>query len=1031
MYRIVKISFLLLLIISVQELFGQTSPDKIPNGIAIQSVARDASGNAASNRNIFLKVDLRQGTATGESVLIETHTVTSNDEGIFNFYIGQGVRVSGTNSLIFLDWKGKIFFLNIKMAIEPSLPTPGWSLEREYVDLGTSQIWSVPYAFTSYRSVVADSAMNIAGIVSGANGGTGISNAGRKIILGGDLEIKGTGNLIFKTTGASIIELPTSGKMVTNNSTDTLFNKSIMSPLLIGEPKSVTPTVGSNDNSIATTNFVNVLLSSDSNSVNQRLSQLANSSKDSIDKKLNIKDTATMLLPYLKYTKTSDSTYADLNLKTNIIIDSNLTVKGNLLLNKGLKFNDSLLVSSGARIDSSLLLKGRLVLEDSLLAKANVIIDSNLILKGKLLLGDSLVASGNGLIKGRVQLDSTLFVNRVTTLNDSLNVKGKVQLDSTLVVKNNVAFRDSLFVKGNVLLDSNLEIKGNLILNTGLKFNDSLIVSKGARIDSSLILKGKLLLGDSLVASGNGLIKGKVQLDSTLFVNRVTTLNDSLNVKGKVQLDSTLVVKNNVAFRDSLFVKGNVFLDSNLEIKGNLILNTGLKFNDSLIVSKGARIDSSLILKGKLLLGDSLVAGGNGLIKGRVQLDSTLVVKNNVAFRDSLFVKGNVFLDSNLEVKGNLILNKGLKFNDSLIVTKGARIDSSLILKGKLLLGDSLVAGGNAIIKGVAQLDSTLTVKKNVNFRDSLFVKGQVKLDSNVYIRGNFRLGGDLILDSGLFRRDFIVNLGEGVKFGRYNYKDTIQAKGKSIDQVFYEILTDITHPVYVAPTLKILNLPGIDASTTNKILRYEIGSNLGSLNFSSSFSQNNAGPRETTTYKKNASNFIRTDSTDIVSNLTDTLYYTSTILYDTGAVLENRIGVSDSTGIILKGTIISDTISIFPISKNYWGYLQSADSLNITDSLLLGKDETINNKGLSDFASSPYKSSFSIPIAGGEKYIYYAYPASYPDLTSVMVGPFESVDAFTKIVRNVINAQGHSQAYKIYVSINNFSDKVEKIIIN
>ena len=57
MYRIIKISLLLLLIISVQGLFGQTSPDKIPNGIAIQSVARDASGNAASNRNIFLKVE--------------------------------------------------------------------------------------------------------------------------------------------------------------------------------------------------------------------------------------------------------------------------------------------------------------------------------------------------------------------------------------------------------------------------------------------------------------------------------------------------------------------------------------------------------------------------------------------------------------------------------------------------------------------------------------------------------------------------------------------------------------------------------------------------------------------------------------------------------------------------------------------------------------------------------------------------------------------------------------------------------------
>ena len=283
---------------SVQGLFGQVSPDKIPNGIAIQSVARDANGNAASNRNIFLKVELRQGSSSGESVLLESHSVTSNDDGIFNFYIGQGTRISGINSLIFLDWKGKIYFLNIKMAIEPSLPTPGWVLEKEYVDLGTSQIWSVPYAFTSYRSVIADSATSISGILPASQGGTGISNSGRKIILGGDLEIKGTGNLTFKTSGTSIIELPTSGKMVTNNSTDTLFNKSIMSPLLLGVPKSITPNVGSNDNSIATTNFVNVLLASDSNSINKKLSQFENNSKDSLDKKLNIKDTALMLSPY-------------------------------------------------------------------------------------------------------------------------------------------------------------------------------------------------------------------------------------------------------------------------------------------------------------------------------------------------------------------------------------------------------------------------------------------------------------------------------------------------------------------------------------------------------------------------------------------------------------------------------------------------------------------------------------------------------------------------------------------------------------
>ena len=62
--------------------------------------------------------------------------------------------------------------------------------------------------------------------------------------------------------------------------------------------------------------------------------------------------------------------------------------------------------------------------------------------------------------------------------------------------------------------------------------------------------------------------------------------------------------------------------------------------------------------------------------------------------------------------------------------------------------------------------------------------------------------------------------------------------------------------------------MPSIDASSTNKSLRYEIGTNLGNLSFSSSFSQNNAGARITTTYKKNATNFIRTDSTENISNL-------------------------------------------------------------------------------------------------------------------------------------------------------------------
>ena len=764
MYRIIKISLLLLLIISVQGLFGQTTPDKIPNGIAIQSVARDANGNAASNRNIYLKVELRQGTATGESVLLETHQVTSNDEGIFNFYIGQGTRVSGINSLIFLDWKGKIYFLNIKMAIEPSLPTPGWVLDKEYVDLGTSQIWSVPYAFTSYRSVVADSANSISGILAGANGGTGVSNVGKTITLGRNFEIQGLGNLKFNTVGPTNLTLPLKGTLVTSESLDTLINKYLLSPTFLGSPKTPTPDIKSNDSSVASTQFVKSVINSEINTLNTKLSSTLDTSAGA---KLKISDTLVMLSNRFERdtaslsnrinqkvntlnAKIDSSLYVNglvkidsvvtindslnvkgqarfdslltindsLRVKGNVLIDTNLTVgkdleiKGNLILNSGLQFNDSLIVSKGARIEQSILAKSKLYVSDSVLAKGNVKIDNN------------------------------LNVGKVTSLNDSLYVKGQARFDSLLTIN------DSLRVKGNVLIDTNLtvgkdlEIKGNLILNSGLQFNDSLIVSKGARIEQSILAKSKLYVSDSVIAKGN------VKIGNNLNVGKVTSLNDSLYVKGQARFDSLLTIN------DSLRVKGNVLIDSNLTVLGRLSLSTALQFNDSLIVSKGARIDQSILAKSKLYVSDSILAKGNVLIDNNLNvtkvtsLNDSLYVKGQARFdslltiNDSLRVKGNVLIDTNLTVK------KVTSLNDSLYVKGQARFDSlltindSLRVKGNVLIDTNLTVNkittlnDSLIVKGGMRVDQNILAKSKLTVTDSLLAKGNVKIDNNLFVKG-------------------------------------------------------------------------------------------------------------------------------------------------------------------------------------------------------------------------------------------------------------------------------------------------------
>jgi len=754
MNRIFKILFFFGLLFSFQNLIAQTQP----NGILFQAVARDASGNAAATRTIYAKVEIHQSTINGESVYTETHQVVSNDDGIFTLVVGNGVRTSGVTSFANLNWRYDIYFLNLKIAIAPSLPTPGWDLAKEYVDMGTSQMWAVPYAFTAFKAIVADSATTIAGILAGANGGTGVSNPGKTITLGRNFEIQGLGSLKFNTVGPTSLNLPLKGTLVTSESLDTLINKFLLSPTFLGSPKTPTVDTASNDSTVASTKFVKSVISGQISDLSNKLSSTLDTSAGA---KLKIADTAAMLNRrferdtaslsnrinlkvntlnaridsslYVKgLAKIDSSLYVkglvkldsvvtindSLRVKGNVLIDTNLTVgkdleiKGNLILNRGLDFNDSLVVQKGARIEQSILAKSKLYVSDSVLAKGNVKIDNN------------------------------LNVGKVTSLNDSLYVKGQARFDSLLTIN------DSLRVKGNVLIDTNLtvgkdlEIKGNLILNSGLQFNDSLIVSKGARIEQSILAKSKLYVSDSVLAKGN------VKIDNNLNVGKVTSLNDSLYVKGQARFDSLLTIN------DSLRVKGNVLIDSNLTVLGRLNLSTALQFNDSLIVSKGARIDQSILAKSKLYVSDSILARGN------VQIDKNLNVDKVTSLNDSLYVKGKVRFDSlltindSLRVKGNVLIdtnltvNKVTTLNDSLFVKGKVRFDSlltindSLRVKGNVLIDTNLTVNkvttlnDSLIVRGGARIDQSILAKSKLTVTDSLLAKGNVKIDNNLIVKG-------------------------------------------------------------------------------------------------------------------------------------------------------------------------------------------------------------------------------------------------------------------------------------------------------
>jgi hypothetical protein len=120
-----------LVVISIPVIIFAQSPQKI----SYQCVVRNSSDALVNNHTIGMKISILQGTATGTAVYVETHTSTTNANGLVTIEIGGGTAITGTFSTI--NWANGPYFL--KTETDPSGGT-------SYSITGTSQLLSVPYA---------------------------------------------------------------------------------------------------------------------------------------------------------------------------------------------------------------------------------------------------------------------------------------------------------------------------------------------------------------------------------------------------------------------------------------------------------------------------------------------------------------------------------------------------------------------------------------------------------------------------------------------------------------------------------------------------------------------------------------------------------------------------------------------------------------------------------------------------------------------------------------------------------------------
>ena len=115
-----------------------TFAQSVPQGINYQAVARDASGNEITNQSLSVRFSIHAGAANGTIDWQETHTVNTNDYGLFTAVIGQGTATSFTGILSAFDdisWGSNNYFLRVEI-----------DYGNGYVDMGSTQFMSVPYS---------------------------------------------------------------------------------------------------------------------------------------------------------------------------------------------------------------------------------------------------------------------------------------------------------------------------------------------------------------------------------------------------------------------------------------------------------------------------------------------------------------------------------------------------------------------------------------------------------------------------------------------------------------------------------------------------------------------------------------------------------------------------------------------------------------------------------------------------------------------------------------------------------------------
>lgn len=130
-------------LIAVSLFYSFALKAQAPNSFNYQAVARNASGLILPNTAIGIRMSIHDISSTGTVVFQETHSIVTNDFGLFNISIGTGTSLIG--SLGAVDWSNGAKYIEIEGDLNGG---------TTYTTFGTSELLSVPYALYSNSAAI-------------------------------------------------------------------------------------------------------------------------------------------------------------------------------------------------------------------------------------------------------------------------------------------------------------------------------------------------------------------------------------------------------------------------------------------------------------------------------------------------------------------------------------------------------------------------------------------------------------------------------------------------------------------------------------------------------------------------------------------------------------------------------------------------------------------------------------------------------------------------------------------------------------